>query len=273
VKRLISVICVAVLALVAAGTASAQNFSGFYLGAYAGDSTSRSVNSTTTIFSEEGYFASSSVTTINSVGTFTLFPNSIMGGGRTGWNFRWGHIVVGPEIDLGSLRLNSSGSATANYPCCGSTSFTITQGFKTRGLFTARARAGVTFGPVLVYVTGGLAVTNLSYKEAFTDTFSNAMETDTIKVDKGGWVFGGGGELALNHHWSVTGEFLYIDFRTATNTSTNLVGFVGEFEESVPAGVHSLGEPSTGEAFPENVFTHSVALIERMGRFGINFHF
>jgi outer membrane immunogenic protein len=260
------------LALVVAGTASAQNFSGFYLGAYAGDSTSRSVNSTTTIFSEEGYFASSSVTTINSVGTFTLFPNSIMGGGRTGWNFRWGHIVVGPELDFGSLRLNSSGSATANYPCCGSTSFTINQGFKTRGLFTARARAGVTFGPVLFYVTGGLAVTNLSYKEAFSDTFSGATESDTIKVDKGGWVFGGGGELAINRRWSISGEFLYIDFRTATNTSTNLVAFISEGEGGISTG-HPAGEPSTGEAFPENIFTHSASLIERMGRFGINFHF
>jgi outer membrane immunogenic protein len=201
----------------------------------------------------------------------TFFPNGITGGGRTGWNFRWGHIVVGPELDFGSLRLNTSNSVTAGYPCCAPTTFTIDQGFKTRGLFTARARAGVTFGPVLVYVTGGLAVTDLSYKELFTDTFSGATESDTLKVDKGGWVFGGGGELALNHRWSITGEFLYIDFRTATNTSTNLVAFVNE-EEAISAG-RPLGEPITGESFPANVFTHSAALIERMGRFGINFHF
>ncbi|HUK32088.1 MAG TPA: outer membrane beta-barrel protein [Candidatus Acidoferrum sp.] len=279
-KKLIPVISVTVLALVAAGAASAQNFKGFYLGAYAGDSTSRSVESTTTIFAEEGYFASSSVTAVNSVGTFTLFPNGIMGGGRAGWNFRFGHIVFGPELDFGSLRLNSSGSVTAGYPDFAPTTFTINQGFKTRGLFTARARAGAAFGPLLVYVTGGLAVTNLSYKETFTDNFADALETDTLKVDQGGWVVGGGAEFAINRRWSISGEYLYIDFRTATNTSTNLTAFFEDDGEDTAVGVGGshphglpLGEPGFGESFPDSVFTHSASLIERMGRFGINFHF
>jgi outer membrane immunogenic protein len=266
--------CVAVLALVAAGAASAQNFSGFYLGAYAGDSVDRSIVSTTTVFSETGYFASTSVTAINGVGTQAFPLNGITGGGRVGWNFRWGHFVFGPEVDFGTLRVDGSATATANYPCCGSTSFTIAQGIKTRGLFTARARAGVTFGPVLFYLTGGAAVTDINSQQVFTDTFANAMENGGPKVDSAGWVVGGGGELKLSRRWSITGEFLYISFSSVSNTSTNLVAFEEEDDGFVPSRIsRTAGEPTTGESFPENVFTHSASLIERVGRFGINFHF
>jgi outer membrane immunogenic protein len=269
VKRLTPALCIVVLSIFAAGSAHAQNFSGFYVGAFAGDSVDRSVISTTTVFTSEGYFANSSVTAINSVGTQVFPLNGITGGGRVGWNFRWHHLVVGPEIDFGSLRLNASNPVTAGYPCCAPSTFTITQGIKTRGLFTARARVGATFGPVLLYLTGGGAVTDINSQEVFSDNFANAAENGGVKVDQAGWVVGGGGELAISRRWSLTGEFLYIDFGTAANTSTNLTAFSGEGD--TVGGIHPL--QSSGESFPSNIFTHSSSLIERMGRFGINFHF
>ncbi len=270
-KRLIPALCVIVLALAVAGSASAQNFSGFYLGAYAGDAVTRSVVSTTTVYNSDGYFAQSSVTAVNSVGTSLFIPNGITGGARVGWNFRWGHLVVGPEVDFGSVRLNTAAPVTAPYPCCSPTTFTIDQGLKTRGLFTARARAGAAFGPVLLYLTGGVALTDINSQEAFSDTYSDATENGGVKVDQAGWVVGGGGELAVTRRWSLTGEFLYISFGTATNTSTNLVGYNEEEEEG---GVFSHPNGFEGPvSYPENIFTHSASLIERIGRFGVNFHF
>jgi outer membrane immunogenic protein len=267
VKRLVPVSCLIILALVAASSASAQSFAGFYFGGYAGGSVNSSVAQTTTVFSSEGYFANSSVPAIATAGMMNFAPEGITGGGQVGWNFQWGHFVLGPEVDFGSLRLNATQTVTAGYPCCSPSTFSITQSIKTRGLFTGRARAGVAFGRLFLYGTGGVAITNLNYQELFTDTFANATENGGVKVDKAGWVVGGGGEIALSKHFSMKGEFLYINFGTATNTSSNLMSFE---EDTAPV---RAGEPLPTTSWPQNPFTHTATLTEKMGRFGINFRF
>jgi outer membrane immunogenic protein len=266
VKRLLAVSCLTVVALVAAVSASAQGFGGFYIGAYAGGSVNNSVAQTTAVFSNTGYFAATSVPAIAAAGKMTFNPHAITGGGEMGYNFLFGHFLIGPELDFGSLRNNVTASATAGYPCCSPTTFTITQSIKTRGMFTARARVGFVWGRVLFFGTGGVALTGLNYQEIFTDTFANATENGGVKVDKAGWVGGGGGEISLSHHWSVKGEFLYADFGSVTNTSTNLVTSTAGI-----SGITSSTPSST--SWPQNPFTHSATLTEKIGRFGVNFHF
>jgi outer membrane immunogenic protein len=266
VKRLVPVTSLIILALVAAGSASAQSFAGFYFGGYAGGSVNQSVAQTTTVFSASGYFANTSIPAIATAGKQSFAPEAITGGGQVGWNFQWGHFVIGPEVDFGSLRLNAAASSTAGYPCCSPTTFTVNQSIKTRGLFTARARGGVAFGRLYLYGTGGVGITNFSYQEVFTDTFANATENGGAKVDKAGWVVGGGGEVALSKHFSMKGEFLYINFGTVTNTSTNLVS---QFID----GPITAGGPPPTTAWPQNPFTHTATLSEKMGRFGVNFRF
>jgi outer membrane immunogenic protein len=266
VKRLVPVSCLIILALVAAGSASAQSFAGFYFGVYAGGSVNSSVAQTTTVFNAEGYFASTSIPAIAAAGKQSFAPEGITGGGQVGWNFQWGHIVAGPEVDFGSLRLNAAASSTAGYPCCSPTTFTVNQSIKTRALFTGRARAGVAFGRLYFYGTGGVAITNFNYQEVFTDTFAGATENGGVKVDKAGWVVGGGGELALSKHFSMKGEFLYINFGTVTNTSSNLVSTSGD-------STIREGGPLPTTAWPQNPFTHTATLSEKMGRFGVNFRF
>jgi outer membrane immunogenic protein len=193
-------------------------------------------------------------------------PHGITGGGQVGWNFQWGHFVLGPEVDFGSLRLNAVATATAGYPCCAPSAFSITQSIKTRGLFTGRARAGVAFGRLYLYATGGVAITNLNSQQIFSDTFANASENGGVKVDKAGYVVGGGAEIALSRHFSMKGEFLYVNFGTASGTSTNLT--TEELEGAITAG----GPPPT-TSFPQNPFTHTVTLSEKIGHFGVNFRF
>ncbi len=254
VKTMSAVSCVFILAFVAAGSASAQTFNGFYVGAYAGGSSNTSVVQTSTVFSSTGYFASDSVTAINAAGNLNFGSHAIIGGGQIGYNFQYGHFVIGPELDFGSFRINATQSTTAGYPSFPPTTFTITQSIKTRGLFTARARFGFTFSHIFFYGTAGAGLTNYNSQEVFTDTFASATENGGTKVDKAGWVGGGGVEIALSNHWSMKGEFLYANFGTVTNTSTNLVTL-----------------PTT--PWPQNLFTHSAALVEKMGRFGVNYRF
>lgn len=266
VKRLLAVSCLFILALVAAASANAQGFGGFYVGGYAGDSINNSVAQTTTVFSNTGYFAATSVPAIASIGNMTFNPHAINGGGEVGWNFIFGHFMIGPELDFGSLRNNVTATATAGYPCCSPTTFTVTQSVKTRGMFTARARVGFVWNRVMFFGTGGVALTNMNVQQVFSDTFANATENGGAKVDKAGWVGGGGVEISLSRHWSIKGEFLYANFGTLKNTSTNLV--TSSFEDTV---IRSGFLTTT--SWPQNPFTQTVTLTEKIGRGGINFHF
>jgi outer membrane immunogenic protein len=259
-KRLLSassliVFALVVFALAAAASAGAQDFKGFYVGGYAGGASTRTGAHTTTIFSATGYFATTSVPAIAAAGNMRFPQTTFNGGGQVGYNFRYSHFLLGFESDLGYITLTGTASATAVYPCCGPTAFTITQTYKTRGLFTARPRIGIVWGHMLIYATGGLAVTGVHYNETFTDTFATAAESGRINRYQVGYSAGGGIEYATSRHTSIKAEYLYNAFNSST-TSTNLTAF---------------GPPVIG--FPTNIFTHSVSIRAQAFRGGINFRF
>src|SRR6185369_13215174 len=182
--------------------------------------------------------------------------NGFTAGGQFGYNHQWDNFVFGLEVDFG--RASFSGTTTTGpvlYPCCAPTSFTVTQTAESNWLMTARPRMGVTFGHVLAYGTAGLAVSNVKYSALFTDTFATAHETASLDEKRPGWAVGGGMEVAITHHWSFKGEYLYAGFGRATVTSTNLTAFT----PAIP--------------FPTNIFTHTVDLKMQIARAGINFRF
>jgi len=238
------------------GTAqAADEFKGFYVGGYAGEVIGHSDAKTTTVFSSTGYFATTSPGAIATAGAQKLGSNSFTGGGQAGYNFQSGHVLVGLEADFGSMRMNGSNSGTAIYPCCTATNFTVKQSLNTRWLLTARPRIGYASKSFLVYVTGGLAVTNVNYQAVFTDTFATAAENGGIKANRRGFTAGGGIEGKLSKHWSLRGEYLYLDFGRFTTTSINLTAY----------------SPPT--AYPTNVFTHSDNLRGHLLRGGLNYRF
>lgn len=244
-----------------AGNASAQspsstsNWTGVYVGGYAGGNFSRSSANTSTVYSSTGYFATTSVPAINAVGAQKLDPNGFTGGATLGYNYQSGRFVIGAETDFGALTGKKTATGTQVYPCCSPTSFTVTQSVKTDWIFTARPRAGFTVGNALIYGTGGLAVTKIDYKAQFTDTFASANESGAINKTRAGWTAGGGVEYKVANKWSVKGEYLFADFRRSTITSTNL----------------TTTPPPT--SYPQNPFTHSIYSKNHMLRFGVNYHF
>jgi outer membrane immunogenic protein len=243
------------MVLVLAAASFGQSWKGLYVGANIGGGKANSDAFTNTVFSPTGYFAMSSVPAIAGVGAQKLNPNGFTGGGQAGYNFQSGHWVLGVETDLGGMSLNSSKTGSATYPCCAPTAFTVTQSVDTSWLFTARPRLGITHGPVMLYGTGGLALTNLEYQALFTDTFATAHENAAIKELRMGFAGGGGVEFHVGSRWSVKGEYLYINFGQDKVTSTNLTAFTPPI------------------AFPTNVFTHQIDLSTHMFRFGFNYHF
>jgi outer membrane immunogenic protein len=249
--------CVLVFALVAAGFG--QNWKGFYVGANAGGFKGNTDAFTSTVFSPTGYFALSSVPAIAATGHQLLSPRGFSGGGTVGYNFQGGHWVVGFEADFGSMHVNDDFTSTGVYPCCAPTNFTITQKVSSDWLLTARPRVGITNGPVLLYGTFGLAMTNFDYKEDFIDTFATAHESARTSGTLTGWSGGGGVEFKLGsgNHWSMKGEYLWNDFGTGVKTtSTNLTAF---------------GPPVI--PFPTNVFTHQADMAGHLFRAGFNYRF
>lgn len=236
-------------------SSSSDSWTGFYVGGYAGSAMGRSSANTSTVFTPTGYFASSSVTAVNSAGGQRIKPSGFTGGGTAGYNYQTGNFLFGVEADFGSQNLNKFVSTTTTYPCCAPNTFTITQGVKTKWVLTARPRAGYVFGKALIYATGGLAMTDITYTSIFTDNFASAFEANLVKEARAGWTGGGGIEFKLAKRWSAKGEYLFSDYGRMTNTATGLTAFT----------------PS--QSFPGNVFTHSTDLRTHSVRFGVNYHF
>ena len=80
---------------------------------------------------------------------------------------------------------------------------------------------------VLIYGTGGVAVTDLHYRHQFTEGVfpgtSSGTETATASSDKVGFAAGGGVAWALSNNWSVKAEYLHVDFGTISTAPTAVV--------------------------------------------------
>ena len=133
-------------------------------------------------------------------------------GGLIGYNFQWRCWVLGLEADGGYLWLrNSESSGTFSNPLA--TDKSIQSAFRTHYLFTLGPRFGYAFGNLLPYVTGGLAVGDFDFEQRLHNVFPNGPyrsegETEDTRV---GWMVGGGLQYALTTHWSIRGQYQYID--------------------------------------------------------------
>lgn len=242
-------------AAVPPSSGSSSPWSGFYAGANGGGVFGRANVQTSPGFSPTGYFATTSTPAIAAASDQQITPNSFTAGGQAGFNHQWDNFVFGLEADFGYMSLSGATSATATYPCCAPTAFTIAQTAEANWLFTARTRVGWAFGNVLAYETVGAAITSVKYTALFTDTFATAHESASLQETRPGWVVGGGVEARIWQHWSIKGEYLYANFGTASVPSTNLTAFTPPI------------------SFPSNIFTHTLNFNAHIVRGGINFHF
>jgi len=154
------------------------NWSGFYIGVNGGYGWARSAHTDT-----------AGVTS----GTFNQRGGLI--GGTVGYNWQMGATVLGFEGDLDWARINGS------TPCgVASTCFTNMQAFG-----TVRGRLGYAAGNWMPYITGGLALADLSVGQNFPGVVGN---TDW----RAGWTVGAGLEFLFSPGWSLKAEYLYADF-------------------------------------------------------------
>jgi outer membrane immunogenic protein len=228
--------CLVAGAMVAAWTASAaaadlrpvhkapppalvQSWTGFYLGANVGWAWA---NDDVTWTGNPAGFGGGFTPILNAAGTGAIDSDGVTAGVQAGFNYQISSIVLGVEADLNYTDL--SGSRTVVLPPPAALGTFATSTFESNWLATFRGRIGVLVAPsLLAYVTGGLAIADVSTSDL--GFFTAPLSTNAAAIDevRAGWTIGGGLEWAFASNWSAKLEYLYVDLGTVSTTSANTV--------------------------------------------------
>lgn len=246
-----------------AASPTAYDWSGFYAGLTAGAAWSRSDETTNIPCSEPinlGYFCAvgspGQGSTISAAMTGAYSKTGFTGGAETGYNWQSGATVYGIEVDLQSFK-GASRSTTfigtgPNFLVVGAP-ISLSSTTDADWLFTARGRIGYTFDSLLLYGTGGLALTRLSTNFNYRDLNSfTGYGNWTQSENKVGWAAGAGVEWRLSKTWSVKAEYLYVSFGSIT-ASGNIV--------------------TTTPVAYSNAISTSADLTAQIARLGVNYKF
>jgi len=233
-----------------AGDAGPYNWTGYYVGVTAGGAWGQ--YDPRTAASEGSHFNATAAESVTAAGAQRITPWGFAAGIEGGYNWQVGNLLVGLEADLQALHLNG---ATTNHSGYGlssgasNNSFTITSYGNANWLFTARPRVGfVTPNQWLVYITGGLALTQVQTDFSFIDGLG-AEESGRLNAVRAGYAVGGGVEVPLTDRLSVKADYLHVDFADAAGAVTANSGTAGQ------------------------VFTHSSNLRADIVRAGLNYRF
>lgn len=157
--------------------------------------------------------------------TNTLNATSFSGGGHIGYNVGLGSAVVGLEADANYDNSNFA----FGFPGGGGVDYDVNWNG------TIRARAGLTFGPALLYATAGYAWTNASVIESSAAGLSSSTDHHFDGV-----VYGAGVESFVLPNLSLRLEALRYDYGADKLSLTNAANSIQEFDPSdtvVRAGV------------------------------------
>jgi outer membrane immunogenic protein len=185
--------------------AQVYDWTGFYYGANVGVGLGRSLSQLTI---PDGAVAFAERSRFGAAGA--------VGGGQIGYNWQFSNVVLGVEADL-------QGSAIEDNRSCGLYCQPTSPGVFARfdqkldWFGTVRGRVGLASGPVLSYVTGGLAYGGVrtSATESLPGPGGTVSLTSAgIGDTRTGWTIGSGVEAALGGNWTGKLEYLYLDLGT-----------------------------------------------------------
>ena len=182
------------------------NWTGFYIGVNGGVSVAKDRTSV--------------LTAIPTAEQTNLSPFGAIGGGQIGYNWQvnsdW---LLGIETDI-----QASGETT-NRTCLLSCSALLTSNLsqKIDWFGTTRGRVGLVDGPVLSYITGGVAYGHFSttVTEAAAGVPIAAVTSGATQV---GWTYGSGIEAALGGNWTGKIEYLYVDLGKRNTLFASTIG-------------------------------------------------
>jgi outer membrane immunogenic protein len=168
---------------------------------------------------------------IGQVGSGSASGIAFLGGAFAGHNWRGGNVVFGVEGDVSAmpLRVAVGGNAvTANEGLVNNgvpSVFNVSVTASTDWIATARARLGFLARPdVLLYATAGVALTELTVSNAFSDNFTSGgtsegnREASSKSELREVLIIGGGAEWAMTGRWRLRAEYLHTDFGALTTS-------------------------------------------------------
>jgi outer membrane immunogenic protein len=185
--------------------------------------------------------------------TFSASKTGGVLGGYAGFNVQDRSFVYGLEADVNwvGAKETETWGGTFNF------SNSSVQSQDTPWVATFRGRMGLDYESTLIYLTGGLAVAQV--KNNFT-TFCNfcfgfpgAVPFASYDDSKTrlGWTAGVGVEHMFSNHWTLRGEFRYVDLgRTAVGCTALVAGgpcnapgatYRGEFSNILMNGLVGIG--------------------------------
>jgi outer membrane immunogenic protein len=173
------------------------------------------------------------------IGSGSNNANGPVFGGQLGYNYQAGTWVFGVEGDVDGANIRNSGGGAATLPGIG----VIGSGFlnvKQEWLASIRGRLGYTWGPGMIYVTGGGAWTGVQANGGAT-LVSGETSTFSNSTTLSGWVVGAGYEWMIAPNWALRGEYLYYGFSSNNSTPSltfpvagvTLAGNTGKLNTSV----------------------------------------
>ena len=191
--------------------AAVYNWTGFYIGGHLGGAFAGSNNFNGLVLSD--------------------YSARLLGGLQAGADYQFApNWVLGVEGQYSWLANSNTGGVA--FPVSGVATQT------TRGLGSATARIGWTWGPGLLYAKGGYAFTD---KSLGVTVAGLPTAFATSGNSKSGWTVGGGLEYMFAPNWSVKGEYQYYNFGNTTFTG-GPAGLVGnrfrDDEHTVKVGVN-----------------------------------
>jgi outer membrane immunogenic protein len=159
------------------------------------------------------------------------------GGGQVGYNYQIQPIVLGAEADFGYAGISGSRSFTSieyHNP--------YAQMVDSKWLSTFRGRLGFASGTWLGYITGGLAVANVSTTDRFIGEHGVGAINGSADQVRAGWTAGAGVEWAFARQWTAKLEYLYVDLATASDVAVGPVtGAVIDHDHSLTENIVRVG--------------------------------
>lgn len=151
-------------------------------------------------------------------------------GGQIGYNWQSQNFVYGLEADANWVGAKKSHLQITDL-------VPISYTTKLSWLATLRARGGVTFGPNLLFLTGGLAVGGVKNSWAFPPPAVCVGSCElTNNKTKAGWTAGGGIERFISNNLTGKAEVLYVDLGRTTATGGANGNYTSRFKNTAVVG-------------------------------------
>jgi outer membrane immunogenic protein len=153
-----------------------------------------------------------------------LTPSGVVGGLQAGYNYQIRSFVLGVEGDVD--RSSAKSNDDVNWILFDRHSASLPFFADLRG------RLGVAFDRFLPYVTGGVVVADIQ----------NKADSSTSSLDRGssstGWTVGAGLEYAIDAHWSVKADYLYMQFPDVSKSSDGYAFKLKDSAQVARAGIN-----------------------------------